>query len=91
MDWNAMPLHTKPWFLPMVGTYYRLKDMLSCPASSADRHHYLGARFRAGTGQWPGNSRRYELAGDIDERSLHGCEEEVDMFSFADERRAYFQ
>lgn len=30
MDWNAVPLHTgKPWFLPMVGTYYRLKDMLA--------------------------------------------------------------
>ena len=29
MDWNAVPLHTgKPWFLPMVGTCYRLKDML---------------------------------------------------------------
>jgi glycine/D-amino acid oxidase-like deaminating enzyme len=29
MHWNAAPLHTgKPWFLPMVGTYYRLKDML---------------------------------------------------------------
>ncbi|TIP99811.1 MAG: FAD-binding oxidoreductase [Mesorhizobium sp.] len=30
MDWNAVPLHTgKPWFLPMVGTYYRLKDLLA--------------------------------------------------------------
>lgn len=29
MAWNAVPLHTgKPWLLPLVGSYYRLKDML---------------------------------------------------------------
>jgi glycine/D-amino acid oxidase-like deaminating enzyme len=27
--WNAVPMHTgKPWFLPIVGAYYRMKDML---------------------------------------------------------------
>ncbi|MDF2972929.1 MAG: ordL [Microvirga sp.] len=29
MAWNAVPMHTgKPWFLPIVGAYYRMKDML---------------------------------------------------------------
>jgi glycine/D-amino acid oxidase-like deaminating enzyme len=29
LPWRAVPLHTgKPWFLPIVGTYYRMKDML---------------------------------------------------------------
>jgi glycine/D-amino acid oxidase-like deaminating enzyme len=27
-DWPAIPGHTgKPWFLPLVGTYYRIKDV----------------------------------------------------------------
>lgn len=27
-DWPAIPGHTgKPWFLPLVGTYYRIKDL----------------------------------------------------------------
>jgi glycine/D-amino acid oxidase-like deaminating enzyme len=30
MALNAVPMHTgKPWFLPIVGTYYRLKDALA--------------------------------------------------------------
>ncbi|APG87848.1 oxidoreductase OrdL (plasmid) [Sinorhizobium americanum CCGM7] len=29
MAWRAVPMHTgKPWFLPIVGAYYRMKDML---------------------------------------------------------------
>lgn len=29
LTWNAVPMHTgKPWFLPIVGAYYRMKDML---------------------------------------------------------------
>lgn len=29
LAWNAVPMHTgKPWFLPIVGAYYRMKDML---------------------------------------------------------------
>jgi hypothetical protein len=29
VTWNAVPMHTgKPWFLPIVGAYYRMKDML---------------------------------------------------------------
>jgi glycine/D-amino acid oxidase-like deaminating enzyme len=27
-EWAAIPGHTgKPWFLPLVGTYYRIKDI----------------------------------------------------------------
>ena len=27
-EWPAIPGHTgKPWFLPLVGTYYRIKDI----------------------------------------------------------------
>jgi hypothetical protein len=30
MGWNAVPMHTgKPWFLPVVGAYYRVKDMVA--------------------------------------------------------------
>ncbi len=30
LPWNAVPMHTgKPWFLPLVGAYYRLKDRLA--------------------------------------------------------------
>ena len=30
LAWRAVPMHTgKPWFLPAVGAYYRMKDMLS--------------------------------------------------------------
>jgi glycine/D-amino acid oxidase-like deaminating enzyme len=30
LAWRAVPMHTgKPWFLPIVGAYYRMKDMLS--------------------------------------------------------------
>ena len=29
LAWRAVPMHTgKPWFLPIVGAYYRMKDML---------------------------------------------------------------
>jgi glycine/D-amino acid oxidase-like deaminating enzyme len=29
LAWHAVPMHTgKPWFLPIVGAYYRMKDML---------------------------------------------------------------
>ena len=29
LAWPAVPLHTgKPWFLPVVGAYYRMKDLL---------------------------------------------------------------
>ncbi|MTH78434.1 NAD(P)/FAD-dependent oxidoreductase [Paracoccus aestuariivivens] len=29
LPWNAVPLHTgKPWFLPLVGLYYKAKDMV---------------------------------------------------------------
>lgn len=29
LSWPAVPMHSgKPWFLPIVGTYYRMKDML---------------------------------------------------------------
>lgn len=29
LSWHAVPMHTgKPWFLPVVGAYYRMKDML---------------------------------------------------------------
>jgi glycine/D-amino acid oxidase-like deaminating enzyme len=29
LPWRAVPMHTgKPWFLPLVGAYYRMKDML---------------------------------------------------------------
>ena len=30
MAWNTVPMHTgKPWFLPVVGAYYRMKDMVA--------------------------------------------------------------
>ena len=30
LPWNAVPLHAgNPWFLPLVGAYYRLKDKLA--------------------------------------------------------------
>jgi glycine/D-amino acid oxidase-like deaminating enzyme len=30
LAWRAVPMHTgKPWFLPLVGAYYRMKDVLS--------------------------------------------------------------
>jgi glycine/D-amino acid oxidase-like deaminating enzyme len=30
LAWHAVPMHTgKPWFLPIVGAYYRMRDMLS--------------------------------------------------------------
>lgn len=30
LPWQAVPLHTgKPWFLPVVGLYYQLKDKIS--------------------------------------------------------------
>ncbi len=30
MAWNAVPMHTgRPWFLPVVGAYYRVKDMVA--------------------------------------------------------------
>ena len=30
LDWPAIPMHTgKPWFLPLVGAYFSLKDRLS--------------------------------------------------------------
>jgi hypothetical protein len=29
LAWDAVPGHFgKPWFLPIVGAYYRIKDML---------------------------------------------------------------
>lgn len=29
LPWAAVPFHTgKPWFLPLVGLYYKAKDML---------------------------------------------------------------
>lgn len=29
LDWPPIPGHLgKPWFLPLVGTYYRLKDLI---------------------------------------------------------------
>jgi glycine/D-amino acid oxidase-like deaminating enzyme len=29
LAWRAVPMHTgKPWFLPIVGAYYRMRDML---------------------------------------------------------------
>ena len=31
------------------------------------------------------------LACDPDERALHGCKEEVNMFGLANERRAHFK
>jgi hypothetical protein len=28
LDWPAIPGHTgKPWFLPLVGAYYQIKDV----------------------------------------------------------------
>ena len=30
MDWPAIPLYSgKPWFLPIVGMYFKAKDMIS--------------------------------------------------------------
>ncbi|HEY0275395.1 MAG TPA: FAD-binding oxidoreductase [Paenirhodobacter sp.] len=30
LDWPSIPLYSgKPWFLPLVGTYFKLKDMVS--------------------------------------------------------------
>ena len=30
LDWPAMPGHVgKPWFLPLVGAYYRTLDLIS--------------------------------------------------------------
>ncbi len=30
LDWPPIPMHTgKPWFLPLVGIYFGLKDRLS--------------------------------------------------------------
>jgi glycine/D-amino acid oxidase-like deaminating enzyme len=30
MAWSAVPMHTgRPWFLPIVGAYYRMKDMVA--------------------------------------------------------------
>lgn len=58
-------------------------------------HH--GARFHpikslAGIGHWPKTRPLvYELASNLDERSLHGRKEEVDMFGLANERRPHFQ
>ena len=29
MSWQAIPLYSgKPWFMPVIGAYYRLKDMM---------------------------------------------------------------
>ncbi|CAH2405250.1 hypothetical protein MES5069_460041 [Mesorhizobium escarrei] len=59
MDWNAVPLHTgKPWFLPMVGTYYRLKDMLrQMERSSDDAPQFCFSRvFETAP---PGSSQKY--------------------------------
>lgn len=30
MAWHTVPMHTgRPWFLPVVGAYYRMKDMVA--------------------------------------------------------------